>query len=102
MSFTEKRKYERRPFVKPIRCYLLDVIYSDGMEELEKTDCEGVSVDISNGGLGMMTDHLLREGDILFFEDEIKPNDFIVHSAIVRWALEIEINKYRVGMEFRR
>jgi len=92
------RRYERRPFVKPIRYHLTD----PHMEKLEKIDYDGFSVDISKGGLGMITDHLLREGDILFFEEEIKPNDFIVNSAAVRWASEIKNNKYRVGMEFRR
>lgn len=96
MSFAKKRRYDRRPFVEPIRYYLS----APYMEKLKKKDCDGVSVDISEGGLGMITDVPLSIGDILFFEPEIKVNDFSAKASIVAWAREIEYNKYRVGLEF--
>jgi len=96
ISIMESRRYERRPFVKPIRYYLP----ASHLEKLKKIDCDGVAVDISEGGLGMITDFPLTRGDIVFFEPEIKADDITAKSSIVRWALEIETNKYRVGLEF--
>jgi hypothetical protein len=92
----EKRKYERRPFVKVFRYY----IQPPHMEKIKKIGCEGVSTDISKGGLGMVTDYPLRRGDVLFFEPEIDANDFTVKASTVAWASEIENNIYRVGLEF--
>jgi hypothetical protein len=102
VSFEEKRKYERIPFVKHIEYSLQDM----DMERLELIPGNGVSVDISEGGLGMITDHALNKGDILFFEKEIKEEEIKINkiapvAAIVRWAKEIEQNKYRAGLVFR-
>ena len=94
----ERRKYERIPHVEPIRYYLTAL----RMDRLEKIYNEGVSVDISKGGLGMVTDFPLTRGDVLYFEPEIKINDSKESISIVRWALEVEENKYRVGIEFMR
>jgi hypothetical protein len=91
----EKRKYARRPFVKVIR-------YSPYHHHLGKsTDitCEGVTVDISERGLGMITDFPLKKGDILFFEPEIKVNDSKTMVSTVTCAREIEKDIYRVGLK---
>jgi hypothetical protein len=98
MSIEEKRKYERRAFVKPIIYYLTD----PHMEELKKIEFDGVSVDISEGGLGIITDYPFMPGDNLFFQFEIKVNDFAAKSSIVRWAREIGESNCRVGLEFVR
>jgi hypothetical protein len=98
MSIEEKRKYERRLFVKPIKYYLTDL----HMEELKKMEFDGFFVDISEGGLGMTTDYPLIPGDILFFKDEIKVNGFAAKSSTVRWAKEIEESRCRIGLEFAR
>ena len=95
---TEKRKYERRPYVKPIRFYLI-ASYTD---QSEKNYGKGVSVDISEKGLGMITNYILNKGDILYFDPVIEVNGFTESTSIVRWALESEENKYRVGLEFVR
>jgi len=96
MSFAQKRKYERTPYVKPLKFYLKAL--STGKSG--KSYGEGVSVDISKGGLGMITQYTLWTGDILRFEPEIQVNDSIENTAIVRWVSEIEENKYRIGTEF--
>jgi hypothetical protein len=98
MSIEEKRKYERRLFVKPIKYYLTD----PHMEELKKMEFDGFFVDISEGGLGMTTDYPLMAGDILFFKDEIKVNSFAAKSSTVRWAREIVESRCRLGLEFAR
>jgi c-di-GMP-binding flagellar brake protein YcgR len=96
MPFERKRKYKRKPIVKVIRYYLL----AKHMEKLKKIDCEGVTIDISKGGLGMITDHPLRRGNTLFFEPEIKVNDSTAKASTVVWAKRIEDYAYRVGLEF--
>jgi len=91
----ERRKYARSPFVKVIR-------YSPYHHQLEKSSditCEGVTVDISERGLGMITDFPLKKGDILFFEPEIKVNDFKTMISTVTCAREIEKDIYRVGLK---
>lgn len=97
MSIEEKREHSRRAFVKHIR-YSLTVTHKGAFEEFNN---DGVSVDISEGGLGMITDYFLKTGDILFFEHGIKVNkNIIVKTSIVKWAREIEKRRYRVGLKF--
>jgi len=100
MSFSERRKYERRPYVKPLR-YYLKASHMDKLK-VNEIENEGVSFDISEGGIGMITHDPLNEGDILFFKDEIKVNGFAAKSSTVRWAREIEESRCRVGLKFVR
>ncbi len=93
----EKRKYERKPFDKSVKFYLF--LHTDKLK-LNMDDCEAVSVDISEKGLGIITDHPMTTGDTLFFKEDLKVNKIIVRSAIVRWVREIENNKYRAGLQF--
>lgn len=90
------RKYSRAPLTLTVRyvVYILDMI------ELMKIHETAVSVDVSKGGLGMITGYPLRAGHVLTFEDEIKINGFIAKAAIVRWAEKVKGNKYRVGLKF--
>ena len=90
----EKRKYERRPFAKVIR-------YSPYPHLGKSTEiaCEGVTFDISERGLAMITDYPLKKGDVLFFEPEMKVNDSAAKVASVKWVREIEKDKYRVGLK---
>jgi len=94
----EKRKNERRPFLKPVRYYLS----APHSEKPKKIYRYGDSVDISKGGLGMITDYPLTKGNILFFLDKIEIDNIMAKSAVVRWTRETENNRYRIGLEFRR
>ena len=69
-------------------------------EVFEKPYAGGISVNISKGGLGMITDFPIKTGDILFFEDEIKINKIIAKASIVRWVKEIGKNRHLIGTEF--
>jgi hypothetical protein len=89
----EKREYERRPFVKVIRYSPLHL-----SEKSTEIFFEGVTVDISKKGLGMITDCPLKKGDILFFEPEINVNDSTAIVSAVKWAREIEKDIFRVGL----
>ena len=98
MSIVESRKYERTPFVNPIR---YSVTISD-IEKLETIHNICISVNISEGGLGIISDYSLKEGYILIFEEEIKINNITAKASIVRWARKIGSDRYRVGLKFVR
>lgn len=90
------RERIRTPFVKPIR-YSASVLDMRGPKRIYDT---AVSIDISEGGLGIITSYPFEAGHVLTFEDEIKINDITAKSAIVRWAEKINGNKYRAGLKF--
>ncbi len=98
MPFSERRKYERKPYVKPLR-YYSTTSHADKLKGNE-IEYEGVSFDISEGGIGMITHDPLNEGDILFFKDEIKMSNFIATSGVVKWVQRLADTTYRSGLEF--
>jgi len=85
LSIVESRKYERTPVVNPIR---YSVTISD-KEKLETIHNICISVNISDEGLGIISDYSLKEGYILIFEEEIKINNITAKASIVRWARKI-------------
>jgi hypothetical protein len=89
------RKFTRTPFITPVKysVFVLD------MKELKRIHDTAVSVDISTGGLGILTDYPLEEGHVLTFENETRINDITSRAAIVKWTGIIN-NKYRVGLMF--
>jgi c-di-GMP-binding flagellar brake protein YcgR len=96
MSFTEKRRYERKPFVQRVKYYLPAF-----HREKDRIYSYGDTIDISEGGIGMITHFPLKRGDILFFEPELTVNSIVAKSSVVRWTKESD-SKYRVGLEFVR
>ncbi|MBI5188473.1 MAG: PilZ domain-containing protein [Nitrospirae bacterium] len=90
------REYSRTPFVTPVR-YSVSVM---DVRELKKIQDTAVSVDISKGGLGMITGYPIETGHVLTFKDEIKINNITAKAAIVKWTGKIDSNKYRVGLKF--
>jgi hypothetical protein len=90
------REHERTPFVTPIRYSVTALDF----QELKKNQNIAVSVDISNGGLGIITDFPLEQGHVLTFEDMIRINKIILKkAAVVRWTGKIN-SKYRAGLKF--
>lgn len=96
MNYEESRKYSRAPYIKTVRyaCSIVD------QNETKKIDDIGISVDISNGGIGMLVDYYLQPGHVVYFNEGIKNNDTVAKTAVVRWTDEIYENKYRVGCKF--
>ncbi|MEW6416726.1 MAG: PilZ domain-containing protein [Nitrospirota bacterium] len=90
------REYSRTQFVRTIR-YSISVL---DMKELKRIQDTAVSIDISKGGLGIITNYPLKTGHILDFDNEVKMDDITAKSAVVRWAEKINGNKYRVGLKF--
>lgn len=95
MPVENRRKYLRTHYISPIKYHVVG---------LEKIHAGGLSVDISKGGLGMITGYPLEVGNILVFEEdfEFKTDNISVNTSIVRWTREIEKDRYRVGLEFIR
>jgi hypothetical protein len=89
------RKYVRKPFVSTIK-YSIMVLDTGEWRKLHKT---GISTDISEGGLGMVTDYPFKAGDMLTFDEEILINSITVKTAIVKWSRS-EGDSYRVGVGF--
>ena len=87
------REDERKSFVKIVE-YAVSVLSSQPMEMDRQ---RAVSLDISNGGKGIITDFPLEQGQSLTFEDEISLISKRV--ALVKWTEKMN-NKYRVGLKF--
>jgi c-di-GMP-binding flagellar brake protein YcgR len=95
---SERRKYERRPYVKLLR-YYLTAAHIDKLK-VKKMQYKGISFDICERGIGMVTSDSLNEGDILYFRDNIKVDNFVANSGVVKWILKLKDTTYRLGLEF--
>jgi c-di-GMP-binding flagellar brake protein YcgR len=90
------REEERKSFVKIVK-YVVPVLSS---QQRERGGKYAVSVDISNGGMGIITDFPLEQGQSLTFEKEIPINALISkRAAVVKWAEKMN-DKYRAGLKF--
>lgn len=94
------REHERTPFTTPLK-YSVSVL---NMQELKKVHNVAVSVDISDEGLGIITDFPVQQGHVLTFEDNFEDNKQINNgifkkAAIVRWTGKIH-SQYRAGLKF--
>lgn len=90
------REDSRIYFVKQIRFF----VNSHGKGEDNLSNETAVSVDISNGGIGIFTTYPLKEGQFLTFEEAIRNQKTRVKSAVVRWSNKINGNRYRAGLQF--
>ncbi len=90
----ENRRKSKRGLYKNIIRYS---IYGS-----EKINASGMFVDISVGGVGMITDYPLEPGNIIVFEKkfELRTEDVLTDLSVVRWVKKIGVSKYRVGLEF--
>ncbi|MGQ9570036.1 MAG: PilZ domain-containing protein, partial [Thermodesulfovibrionales bacterium] len=91
-----RRRHRRRYHVSFVR-YHLNTFDKKRQKKLHGT---GVSVDISEGGLGLITQYPLKEGHFLLFEDGNMIDDIKLKASIVRWSQELEDKTYRAGLEF--
>lgn len=87
----ERRRHRRRAVGKTIRYF---IISSNGT--IEESGLNAYVVDISDGGMGILTDHHLETGCILCFSGEDGWN-----MGLVRWSMNFILqNRYRVGVQF--
>lgn len=94
-NLNEKRAYKREPYAQPIK-FLVN-IYE--VYEVKKVTAEGIGVDISNGGIGFITECPLEPGHVLRFlvTDE---NPLIADGGLVKWAVS-NGSSTRVGVQFK-
>lgn len=86
----ERRKAYRTPFDKII-CFSLHAIV---FKEVEKFEVKAKTTDISDKGLGFMTDFPVEPGHVLYFHNCMMPK-----FAIIRWS-EKSGSRYNAGAEF--
>ena len=85
----KSRKYDRRPFTQTID-YSLSITESNKRKWL---NLKGMTVDISDTGIGIQTDYPLAPGHMLWFNSGIEEK-----AGFVKWSTKID-NEYRVGIE---
>jgi CheY-like chemotaxis protein len=88
-DISEKRETERRPDSRTIN-YSLSVFYNWELKSTLKADI----IDISAGGIGMMTSHRLHPGTVLRFGGPLGDR-----SGIVKWSVANE-RGCRAGIKF--
>jgi c-di-GMP-binding flagellar brake protein YcgR len=92
------RRHARTSIVMPIQYSAIVV----NLRELKKIYKTAEIVDISNGGVGILTGYSLEKGHVLIFKKEIATNGRKAKVAVVRWVKKVEgeIDKYRAGLKF--
>ena len=95
-SKNDLRQHKRTPLGMSVGYSAVALIF----REVKNISDTAVSVDISNGGLGIVTGCPLEKGHVVIFENEIEVNNIKAKVAVVRWVNKVEGNKYRVGLKF--
>lgn len=86
-----KRKFERLPYSEQIRLYM-EVIDSG---EPNQWSLVAKSVDISDGGIGVLTDYPLKASQVVDFGEDL---DF--KTGVVIWSKILEDKTCRAGIKF--
>ena len=85
----EKRRHQRKAYTASLK------YYREG--EPESTPHTSTSIDISDSGVGIITDHELEPGQVIIFKN--KENPSLQKLAIVQWSMKSG-GKYRAGLLF--
>jgi hypothetical protein len=91
-----RRKHPREYHVSFVR-YSLNIL---DMGKAKEVFDIGVSVDISERGLGLITRYPLEAGQYLLFENLNLVNNITAEASVVRWVQEFRDQMFRVGLEF--
>jgi hypothetical protein len=90
------REDERKSFVKVIN-YAIPAM---SLQPIAADRQSAISLDISNGGMGIIAGFPLEQGQVLAFENEILITPHISkRGAVVQWTEKMN-DKYRVGLKF--
>ncbi len=95
-SKNDLRQHTRTPLAMSIRYAVVALTF----REVKHIIDTAVSVNVSDGGLGIVTGYSLEKGHVVIFENEIEVNNIKAKVAVVRWVNKVEGNKYRVGLKF--
>jgi DNA-binding NtrC family response regulator len=85
-----KRRHERRPFIGTFDY----TIRNTELNESQILNLKGDTVDISDGGMGILTDYSLHAGQIIEIEGVDRK------AGVVKWISMIGGNAFRAGIEF--
>jgi extracellular factor (EF) 3-hydroxypalmitic acid methyl ester biosynthesis protein len=85
----KERRYERRPYSRPIDYSLINF----GSTDRKWLDLKGMAVDLSETGIGIQTDYPLVPGHTIWFNGGVEEN-----VGLVRWTTKHD-GVYRVGIE---
>lgn len=94
MDLTEKRIYPRRSLEIPVE-YSMSILE---FREMKKIHLKGMTTDISDKGLGLVTEYPLEPGHVLVVNNCSRT--LFQKTAIVRWTKPIDAS-FRVGLEFK-
>lgn len=86
-----KRKKARRPFVEGITFFL--TVIHEGEERRWAMPAQ--SIDISDDGIGLLTQYPLKKSHIIGFGDDLDRK-----SGVVAWSLLQDKQNYRAGIKF--
>jgi len=90
------RNDARNPFVEALEYSVTDTEHHKS-QQIEDT---AVCVDLSNRGIGILTNHPLRAGHIVDFKKNISTKVLSAKRAEVKWAVKIDDAIYRAGLKF--
>jgi len=93
MTGNERRRYPRKGSEIPVE-YSLSVLE---FRELKKVRGRGIATDISDKGMGLITDYPLEPGHVLVLSNSDR--NLFPKIAIVRWVSKLS-DSYRIGLEF--
>jgi len=93
---TELREHTREPIDIPVQYF---VVISK-FREIEKITDSAVAVDISRGGIGLLTRFLLETGHVMIFDNQININGITAKIGVVRWVDRSDNSNYKVGLKF--
>lgn len=92
----EKRNNHRSSFPHPIS---FDMLGGKG-EEFENVSCRGKGVDISEGGIGMITDQTLEKGMVIrVLLPTVEGGTAVPVFSVICWS-EAAGPRFRVGLQF--
>ncbi|MBI5739619.1 MAG: response regulator [Nitrospirae bacterium] len=86
----DRRRSERRLFSGSIDYFTV----ADELEESKVMYMKGMSVDINNGGMGILIDYSLRVGQTIVIDGLFKK------TGTVKWISMIRMDTFRAGIEF--
>lgn len=91
----QRRRFQRRPVDVNIEFDYIKVEYGSS----QRIRARGKIVDISEAGFGMITDHPLEKGQVIFIEKGDKNLD-VPEFGLTRWVKEIN-GIYRAGLSYK-
>jgi hypothetical protein len=93
MDLNNRRRHLRKDSSIPVE-YSVNILE---FRELKKIHRSAVSTDISDKGIGLITDYPLEPGHVLILSS--RDSALLQKIAIVRWTMQAS-GSYRIGLEF--